>query len=325
MRRFMRRPRMRFPRCSGKSSGSTCSGSVSLSSSVSTIASSRPFRADTRAAAGAPMRSVLLVSYTFPPQYDVSAKRAAKLCKYLPAAGWRPVVLTKHWTSNVASEDRRAYVLATHPKALDELADVTIVRTRYHTRDNALRRLHGRLGGAYATAPRSGSNEETVRVDHRPWTPAGMMRRALSLLSPTFGDFPDAFRGWVDTAVGAGVELVRRERIDAICSLCPPATAHVVAAEIARRTGVPWVPQFDDLFSFHLESEPRAPFRWYSSRAHRRWMRHASLAGAITPAMLSYVRRAFHVDGDVVMVGFDPDESPAAWPPHRDRFRLVYT
>jgi hypothetical protein len=33
----------------------------------------------------ASVRTVLLISYTFPPQYDVSARRAAKLCKYLRA------------------------------------------------------------------------------------------------------------------------------------------------------------------------------------------------------------------------------------------------
>ena len=60
------------------------------------------------------------------------------------------------------------------------------------------------------------------------------------------------------------------EQVDAICSLCPPATAHVVASEIARRTGLPWVAQFDDLYSFHLERQRRAAWRPYADRRHRR-------------------------------------------------------
>ena len=295
---------------------------------MSTKTRSRPLRPEVggtdRTDRAAPARSVLLISYAFPPQYDVSARRAAKLCKYLPAAGWRPIVLTKDWTHDVTPEDRRAFVVTSYPEALRELAEIDVVRTPYRTRDNALRRLHARLGGAYASRAMIDSSGATMRGERR-WSPVALTRRALSLFSPAFGDFPDAFAGWVDTAVLAGVDLVRRESIDAICSLCPPATAHVVAAEISRRTDVPWVAQFDDLFSFHLESERRSLWRWYAARAHRRWMRRARLAGAITPAMLEYVRRTYALDGGVVMVGFDPEDSPVPSPAPRDRMRLVYT
>jgi hypothetical protein len=265
-----------------------------------------------------PVRKVLLVTYTFPPQYDVSARRAVKLCKYLPAVGWQPVVLTKNWVNDVAPEDHRAYKLISYPGALDDLAGLEVIRAPYRTRDNALRRLHQRLGGVYDSSARDASSSPT-------WSPRGVARRALSLLSPTFGDFPDPFRGWVEAAVEAGVNAVKRGHIDAICSLCPPATAHVVASEIARRTAVPWVAQFDDLYSFHLERQRRAAWRGYADRQHRRWMKQARAAGAITPAMLEYVRRTYDVNGEVVMVGFDPDEQRAVEPVRHDRLRLAYT
>lgn len=282
------------------------------------------------------VRTVLLVSYTFPPQYDVSARRAAKLCRYLPAAGWRPIVLTKNWTTDVAPEDRGVYTITQHADALAELDGVTIVRAPYRTRNNALRRLHERLGGTYvknaagrrdpeaAGAP----NDDSSLGDTRPvrnWTLPALTRRTLSLLSPTFGDFPDAFRGWVEPAVRAGLALIAGQQVDAICSLCPPATAHVVASEIARRSGLPWVAQFDDLYSFHLERQRRAAWRAYADRRHREWMRHASLAGAITPAMLAYVARTYGLTGDVVVVGYDPAESPRIERQPHERLRLAYT
>ena len=284
------------------------------------------------------MRTVLLISYTFPPQYDVSARRAAKLCKYLPSAGWRPIVMTKDWIRDVAPEDRSVFTITEHAEAVAALNGVTIVRAPYRTRDNALRRLHQRLGGIYdadgsAARRRNGDgplppNGDATRSKTRAaakWTPLALTRRALSLLSPTFGDFPDAFRGWVEPAVRSALALIARERVDAICSLCPPATAHVVAAEVARRSGLPWVAQFDDLYSFHLERQRRAAWRPYADRRHREWMRHATLAGAITPAMLAYVRRTYGVDGEVVVVGFDPDESPPVRRETHERLRLAYT
>jgi glycosyl transferase family 1 len=283
------------------------------------------------------VRTVLLVSYTFPPQYDVSARRAAKLCKYLPAAGWRPIVLTKDWTTDVAPEDRSVYTITQHADALAELDGLTIVRAPYRTRDNALRRLHERLGGTYVTTaagrhlPKAAAgvpNDYSLATDtpaSRKWTPPALTRRTLSLFSPTFGDFPDAFRGWVEPAVREGLALIARERVDAICSFCPPATAHVVASEIARQTGLPWVAQFDDLYSFHLERQRRAAWRPYADRRHREWMRYATLAGAITPAMLAYVARTYGLAGDVIVVGYDPDESPVVDRQRHERLRLAYT
>lgn len=262
-------------------------------------------------------RTVLIVSYTFPPQYDVSARRAAKLCKYLPATGWRPIVLTKDWALGAAAEDQRSYTITSHPESLSALAGVEVVHAPYRTHDNALRRLHRRLGGVYG-------DRQAPPTPAPAWTPRGLARRVLSVAAPVFGDFPDPFRGWIAGAVDTGVDVLRRERVDVVCSLCPPATAHVVASEIARRTGVPWVAQFDDLYSFHLERQ-RPSWRWYSDAKHRSWMRRATLAGAITPAMLDYVRRTYGVDGEVVMVGFDPDESPSVTPVRRDRMRLAYT
>ena len=270
------------------------------------------------------MRKVLLVSYSFPPQYDISARRAAKLCKYLPAAGWTPVVLTKDWSGEIADEDRRAYAITLRPETLEPLAATRIVHAPYHTHDSALRRIHQRLGGVYGTgdAPRrdNGANGHTDL-----WTPRAVARKTLSLVSPLFGDFPDAFRGWIDDAVRVGVDTARRESIDAICSICPPATAHVVASEIARETGVPWVAQFDDLYSFHLERQSRAAWRRYADAKHKHWMSRAALSGAITPAMLEYVRRTYRLEGDVVMVGFDPDENPSVAHESHEGLRLAYT
>jgi hypothetical protein len=54
-------------------------------------------------------------------------------------------------------------------------------------------------------------------------------------------------------------------------------------------------------------------------------MKQASVAAAITPAMLEYVRRTYGVEGDVVMVGFDPDEQPVVQAEPHNRLRLAYT
>jgi hypothetical protein len=209
--------------------------------------------------------------------------------------------------------------------ALAELSGTQIEYAPYRRRDNALRRLHQQVGGAYHEMPPAVADEGVASLRSPRPAALELPRRALSLLSPLYGDFPDEFRGWVDPAVEAGVALVAKHGVDAVYSVCPPAPAHVIGSRIARRTGVPWVAQFDDLFSFHLERQQRAAWRAFADRAHRAWMRRATFAAAITPSMLDYVARTYDLDGEVVMVGFDPDEGVAADPPPGHQLRLAYT
>jgi glycosyltransferase involved in cell wall biosynthesis len=270
------------------------------------------------------VKTVLLVSYTFPPQYDVSARRVAKLCKYLPSVGWRPIVLTKDWRRDVAPEDERSFVVTMNEAAARDLNGTVVRYAPYRSHDHVLRRLHGRLGGVYGARAPAGS-PVLPATDKKMRSILSLPRRALSLASPLFGDFPDAFRGWTGPAVDAGVRVAQEFGVDAVCSVCPPATAHVVASSIARRCQLPWVAQFDDLYSFLIESQRRPAWRWYAGRAHRRWMEQATLVSAITPAMLGYLRRTYGVDGDVVVVGFDPDESASTVPPRGDRLTIAYT
>lgn len=117
------------------------------------------------------------------------------------------------------------YVLTVRPQAYEETspsqlrdipADVTVVRTR------AL------------DAPRH------LAVRGRYWS-----RLAI----------PDRWTSWWLTAVPAGISLVRRESIDVIWSTYPIATAHWIAAAVARVTRRPWVADFrDPLVETHPET-----------------------------------------------------------------------
>lgn len=57
---------------------------------------------------------------------------------------------------------------------------------------------------------------------------------------------PDRWRGWWLTAVPRALSLIRRHSIDAIWSTYPVATAHSIAATVARLSGKPWVADFRD-------------------------------------------------------------------------------
>jgi glycosyltransferase involved in cell wall biosynthesis len=63
---------------------------------------------------------------------------------------------------------------------------------------------------------------------------------------PGFLALPDRWQSWRFGAVAAGMAMLRRQRFDAIWSTYPIATAHVIGAELQRRSGLPWVADFRD-------------------------------------------------------------------------------
>jgi len=57
---------------------------------------------------------------------------------------------------------------------------------------------------------------------------------------------PDPYVLWAATAIAAGRRLLAAEPFDAIFSSHPRASVHVVAASLARSTGVPWLADYRD-------------------------------------------------------------------------------
>lgn len=71
---------------------------------------------------------------------------------------------------------------------------------------------------------------------------------------------PDRWRSWWLTAVPSGMELIKRHSIGAIWSTYPIATAHSIAASLARLSGLPWIADFrDPMVETHPETGELAP------------------------------------------------------------------
>lgn len=72
--------------------------------------------------------------------------------------------------------------------------------------------------------------------------------RHLSLFGryPRFLATPDRWRSWLPFAVRAGLRAVRERDARCLWSTFPIATAHLAAAAVQARTGLPWVADFRD-------------------------------------------------------------------------------
>jgi len=71
---------------------------------------------------------------------------------------------------------------------------------------------------------------------------------------------PDRWISWRFAAVRAGMRMIKKYRPDAIWSTYPIPTAHLIGAELHRRTGVPWLADFRDPMA--QEGYPADPQTW---------------------------------------------------------------
>ncbi|MBC7671265.1 MAG: glycosyltransferase [Polaromonas sp.] len=263
------------------------------------------------------MPRALIVTYPWLPLFSGGVKHVAVLSRFLPAAGWEPLILTRDW-GDAPAPDAGDVGLTMQPidatPSLKHAATLPTVRASYAARDNRWLRGHARLSAE--------------RDAHAPLSAHAIARRGLAATYPLYGHYPDPHRGWEEPAVHAGLIAVRQYGISAVLSVCPTATAHIVGGEIARRAGIPWVVLFTDLATFYAGTGDGRSWRerQLQLRLARRWLKGASRSACITPRMTRYVRDTYGIEGDVVVVPFDPDERKVA--PHRQAgspLRLVHT
>ncbi|MBH9576508.1 glycosyltransferase [Inhella proteolytica] len=76
---------------------------------------------------------------------------------------------------------------------------------------------------------------------------------------------PDRWASWRFDAVRQGMAWIRRERPRAIWSTYPIATAQRIGAELAQRSGLPWIADFRDPMA--QDGYPADPRTWESFRA----------------------------------------------------------
>ena len=104
-----------------------------------------------------------------------------------------------------------------------------------------------RLRGRQTTPTPHGGQAQAGGGESAPTALAGLTVAALRRL------WPYPWLGWVPFAIARGVAVVRKERPVAILSSFPPTASHVVAWALHRLTGLPWIADFRDPWTWGLE------------------------------------------------------------------------
>ncbi|UCE18469.1 MAG: glycosyltransferase [Gemmatimonadota bacterium] len=119
---------------------------------------------------------------------------------------------------------------------------------------------------------------------------------------------PDNQAMWKYTAVKKGIEIISRESVPLLFSSSPPHSVQVIAKEIAQRTGVPWIADFRDEWTFDPNFHSSS-FKKTQAEMEREVLHECS---AITTVQ-NNARENFCKTTDrkkifVIRNGFDPDD-----------------
>lgn len=206
---------------------------------------------ETTATSPAPRRRVLMLAYFFPPMAVSGAVRPAAFCRYLPAHGYAPHVLTTP-PANV------------HPpvKLDDSLAALVPPGTRvealpYVDRRALLLGLRRRLRGASAAGataaaaapPAPASASASAGHDGR-----GLRALRDELVKRLFM-FPDQQKDWGGAVLRRVRALAADERPHLVFATGSPWSALLTGLAAARILGVPFVADFRDPWTENLKRD----------------------------------------------------------------------
>jgi glycosyltransferase involved in cell wall biosynthesis len=255
------------------------------------------------------MKRLLMIVPFFPPMAGGGVYRPLSFVKYLSRYGWDTTVIAPRGDAFWIHDDR---LEAQIPESCE------VIRTATLSGQALLARLRGGRG----KSPSDGiaRNHATQKRS------SGGYSVARSLAS--FFLIPDTYVGWRPYAARAARDAAENRSFDAIYSTSPPETSHLVALDVHRRTGLPWVADFrDPWMNLYLFKPPTPLHAALHRRLEKRVCRNAHVVVTTRwheeQLKLDYPE-ARHVTR--IPNGFDAAEAASveAFQPAEGRFRVTH-
>ncbi len=228
------------------------------------------------------MRTVLFVCYHFSPSASVGAVPLVRFAEHLPQFGWQPVVLTTNRFGDLESDQTRQIYRA---------GDI----------------LHSIVGWSPTRRPGGSSSPLSSNLPIVPnESRLGRLRDQVMV--------PDTKLGWLLPAVRVGQALIKQYQPQLIFSSSPPETAHLIALNLHRQSGLPWIADLRDGWLFE---PPQANLRQshmrrrLESRLERQMAEQASGITTATAPIAEDLRQRYSFAAnkiDTLTNGYDEAE-----------------
>ncbi len=252
-------------------------------------------------------KRVLIITYYWPPSGGSGVQRWLKFAKYLPEAGWEPVIFTPENPDFDLKDERLEEEI---PPQLEVLKFP--IWEPYH--------LFSRIKGTTKTHPGRLLEQSERGFLER----AAIWMRANLLL-------PDPRVFWVKPAVKFLTDLIEKGQFQAIITTGPPHSMHLIGRNLKRKTGIFWLADFRDPWSQweFLDSLPmQRSVRRKHAELERTVLKEADKVVTISPTFQRDLSVISGREIKLVTNGFDTTDMPANFSPQTKspgRLHLVYS
>ena len=171
------------------------------------------------------MKKVLFITYYWPPSGKASLHWPLKIIKYLPQFGWQPVVLTVEEDTFSAKDESLL-------KEIDN--NLKVFKSKSFEPFDLYKKFTGKKKDEQLIA------SDTISTVNKSLTHRISIWIRMNLF------IPDARVGWYFNAVNQGKKILEKEKIDAIVSIGPPHTTHLIGMTLSKQIHVPHIPVFID-------------------------------------------------------------------------------
>ncbi len=232
------------------------------------------------------LRTLLYISYYFPPCGLSGVIRAVKFVKWLPWNGWRPLVLCAGGFRFLEEDET---LLAELPD------DVRVERV---------------------SVPEPYSLTRSK--------PSPKSKDAGAGLANWFS-FPDTRRLWISRGFKKGLEIIRKDKPSLILATSPPYSSLILGKRLSQKTGLPLVLDYRDLWHGNsYRVYPTRFHESWNLRAEKEVLSRADAVITINDTMAAILRKAFGVNPRVIKHGYDPDDFSDVPLPDRKGLMILY-
>jgi len=233
---------------------------------------------------------ILIISYFFPPYNCVGSVRVGKTAKYLAQLG--------HDVRIISADNQPL------PKTLDlEISSDLVYYTQWFNLNFLPEKL---LGGREKIAQQG----YVVRGEDNKFI-SNLFNKIRDIYKCSF-HFPDQQIGWLPFAIIQANKLIKTWRPDIIYASAMPFTSLLVAAQVHRLYGIPWVAEFRDLWTDgHNYDYPL--FRAYLEKRLEYNILRSSQGLVTVSSPLAETLKKYNKSVEVIFNGFDPNDYPKSF------------
>lgn len=171
------------------------------------------------------MKRVLFITYFWPPSGKASLHWPLDIIRHLPKDDIEPIILTVE--EETFTQKDESLLVKVNP-------DWKVIKAKAIEPFNLYRKFIGKKPGEKLIA------SETISLENK------NLAHRISIWIRINLFIPDARIGWYFPSVKEAKKFLRKENVDAIISIGPPHTTHLIAKKLSKIFSIPYYPVFID-------------------------------------------------------------------------------